>query len=150
MTPRALPTSPAADDAYRLDDQVGYWLRRAHQRSTGHFNEVMAGFDVTPTQFAALARIDDLGEVSQNELGRLTAMDPATIYGVITRLAKRGFVHQRADETDGRLVRLSLTDTGRAAVRAMKAVAADVSARTLAPLSPADQRQLLTLLKRIG
>jgi DNA-binding MarR family transcriptional regulator len=110
----------------------------------------MVGFDVTPTQFAALARIDDLGEVSQNELGRLTAMDPATIYGVITRLAKRGLVHQRADATDGRLVRLSLTDTGRAAVSAMKAVAADVSARTLAPLSPADQHQLLTLLKQIG
>jgi DNA-binding MarR family transcriptional regulator len=77
-------------------------------------------------------------------------MDPATIYGVVTRLIKRGLVEQRADEADARLVLLSLTDVGRGAVAAMKAVAGDVSKRTLAPLSPADQRALVALLKRIG
>lgn len=150
MKPSAIPDIGAPAEGYRLDDQVGYWLRRAHQRSTGIFHDVMAGFDVTPTQFAALARIDDMGVVSQNELGRLTAMDPATIYGVVTRLIKRGLVEQRADEADARLVLLSLTDAGRGAVAAMKTTAGDVSKRTLAPLSPADQRVLVALLKRIG
>ena len=72
----------ARDAAYVLEDQVGFLLRCAHQRATEVFNAVMGGFGVTPTQFAALAKLDDLGSVSQNQLGRLTAMDPATISGV--------------------------------------------------------------------
>ena len=47
---------------YRLEDQVGFILRRAHQRATGIFNAVMEEFSITPTQFAALAKLHDLGE----------------------------------------------------------------------------------------
>jgi DNA-binding MarR family transcriptional regulator len=141
--------APAPAD-YRLDDQVGFLVRRVHQRATGIFGEVMGRFDVTPTQFAALARLDDVGPVSQNELGRLTAMDPATIWGVVSRLTRRGFVGQSAHRDDARLVMLDLTAEGRAAVREMKAVAAEVSRRTLAPLAPGEADTLLDLLRRLG
>jgi hypothetical protein len=36
----------------------------------------MGRFSVTPTQFAALAKIDDLGSGVQNQLGRLTRWTP--------------------------------------------------------------------------
>src|SRR5215467_6464618 len=89
---------PAADPAgripYVLEEQVGFLLRCAHQSATEDFNAVMGRFAVTPTQFAALAKLDDLGSVSQNQLGRLTRMDPATISGVVGRLIARGFVRQ--------------------------------------------------------
>ena len=81
----------------------------------------MGGFDVTPTQFAALAKLDDAGPISQNQLGRLIAMDPATIFGVVGRLAKRGYVRQSVDESDARVVLVMLTDEGRAAVTAHEA-----------------------------
>ena len=82
---------------YVLEDQVGFLLRCAHQRATEIFNAVMGRFAVTPTQFAALAKLDDLGSVSQNQLGRLTRMDPATVSGVVGRLIARGFVRQSPD-----------------------------------------------------
>src|SRR5882762_6117994 len=82
--------------AYVLEDQVGFLLRCAHQRGSEIFNAVMERFAVTPTQFAALAKLDDLGSVSQNQLGRLTRMDPATVSGVVGRLIARGFVRQSA------------------------------------------------------
>ena len=108
--------------AYVLEDQVGFLLRCAHQRATEVFNAVMGRFAVTPTQFAALAKLDDLGSVSQNQLGRLTRMDPATVSGVVGRLIARGLVRQSADAHDARLVLLALTPPGRAAVREMKSV----------------------------
>jgi DNA-binding MarR family transcriptional regulator len=145
---RTAPVGSAED--YRLEDQVGFLVRKVHQRATVVFNEVMAGFDVTPTQFAALAKLDDLGSVSQNELGRLTAMDPATIWGVASRLSKRGWVSQSAHPDDARLVMLDLTGEGRAAVTRMKASAAEVSRRTLAPLDPAEAAVLVDLLRRLG
>jgi DNA-binding MarR family transcriptional regulator len=140
-----------ADPAsYRLEAQVGYVLRRAHQKATGIFNSVMGEFGVTPTQFAALAKLDDVGRVSQNELGRLTAMDPATIWGVVNRLIKQGYVAQSPDPDDARLVMVELTDAGRKATLRMKAVAAEVSRETLSPFTEKEARQLLDLLGRLG
>jgi DNA-binding MarR family transcriptional regulator len=136
--------------SYRLEDQVGFALRRAHQRATGIFNAVMGEFSVTPTQFAALAKLQDLGSVSQNELGRLTAMDPATIWGVVSRLIKRGFVEQSVDANDARLVILELTEAGRRAALAMKEIAAEVSQQTLEPLSEEEQELFLRLLQRMA
>jgi DNA-binding MarR family transcriptional regulator len=144
-----LPEAPAAGD-YVLEDQVGFLLRCAHQRATEVFNAVMAPFAVTPTQFAALAKIDDLGSVSQNRLGRLTAMDPATISGVVGRLRARGLVRQSRNRSDARLLRLALTPAGRVATARMKTAAIEVSQRTLRPLGPAQSEALLRALSAIG
>jgi MarR family transcriptional regulator, lower aerobic nicotinate degradation pathway regulator len=139
-----------AASAYVLEDQVGFLLRCAHQRATEVFNAVMARFAVTPTQFAALAKLHDLGSVSQNHLGRLIAMDPATISGVIGRLTARGFVGQSPDPKDARLVLLTLTPAGRSAIAEMRAVAAEVSRRTLAPLAADEADAFLKALAKLG
>lgn len=148
--PRRKPIETDAAAAYALEDQVGFLLRCAHQRATETFNAVMAPFAVTPTQFAALAKLDDLGSVSQNQLGRLIAMDPATTSGVVGRLIARGLVSQSPDARDARLVLLALTPAGRAAIHDMKAAAAEVSRRTLAPLSRDEADLLVRALAKLG
>jgi MarR family transcriptional regulator, lower aerobic nicotinate degradation pathway regulator len=135
---------------YRLEAQIGFVLRRAHQKATSVFNAVMGEFGVTPTQFAALAKLDDAGRVSQNELGRLTAMDPATVWGVVNRLVKHGYVAQSPDPNDARLVMVELTEAGRKATLRMKAMAAEVSRETLSPFTAEEARRLLDLLGRLG
>lgn len=147
---RASPRRLDDPASYRLEAQIGYVLRRAHQKATGIFNSVMGEFGVTPTQFAALAKLDDVGRVPQNELGRLTAMDPATIWGVVNRLTRQGYVAQSPAPNDGRLVMLELTRAGREATLRMKAVAAEVSRETLSPFTGEEARQLLDLLRRLG
>jgi DNA-binding MarR family transcriptional regulator len=146
--------TPAADAdpgaAYRLEDQIGYLIRRAHQRASAIFEEVMAGFDVTPVQFAALAKLHDLGPTSQNQLGRLVGIDPATMFGVAGRLARRNLVRAAPDPSDARLVRLDLTPEGRSLVEAMKRRGAEVSARTLAPLTADEAEVLVRLMGKIG
>jgi DNA-binding MarR family transcriptional regulator len=136
--------------SYVLEDQIGFRLRKAHQRASDIFNEVMGRFEVTPTQFAALAKLDDSGPIAQNQLGRLVAMDPATIFGVVGRLVKRGLVEQRIDEKDARVVLVALTPDGRNAIARMKAVAAEVSRRTLAPLSRKEREMLLKLVAKLA
>ncbi len=140
----------AAIDAYRLEEQIGYLIRRAHQRASSIFDTVMADFDVTPVQFAALAKLHDLGPTSQNLLGRMVGIDPATMFGVAGRLAKRGFVHATPEPSDARLVLLDLTSEGRAVVEAMKGLGTEVTARTLEPLTPDEAVELRRLLAKIG
>ena len=139
-----------AHGGYVLENQIGFRLRKAHQRATVLFHDTLAQFDVTPTQFAALAKLHDLGSVSQNQLGRLTAMDPATILGVIGRLVRQGHVRTRPDPLDARLSLLELTPEGVTAVVQMKALAEKVTTRTLSPLKEDEANLLVRLLAKIG
>jgi len=143
-------TESGPAEGYLLETQIGFTLRKAHQRATDIFNTVMQGFDITPTQYAALTKLDDLGAVSQNQLGRLIAMDPATIFGVAGRLAKRGLVSQSVDPKDARLVLLELTEEGRRIVAAMKRHGAEVTRRTLEPLTAEEAETLNALIAKIG
>ena len=43
------------DASYRLQDQIGFILRKAHQRHVAIFASHIA--DLTPPQFAALAKL---------------------------------------------------------------------------------------------
>ncbi len=147
---KADPASDAADTAgYVLEEQIGHLLRRAHQRATALFLETMAELDLTPTQYAALVKIGEVGEISQNHLGRLTAMDPATSQGVIRRLEARGLIALRPDPNDRRRTLLSLNAAGKRLVPAAIARGRAITAHTLAPLDPEAQAALLGLLKQL-
>ena len=87
---KLVASEESARDEYRLQDQIGFVLRKAHQRHVSIFAARIA--DLTPPQFAALAKLHDVGETSQNQLGSMVAMDAATIKGVIERLKARGLV----------------------------------------------------------
>ncbi|MGY4409921.1 DNA-binding MarR family transcriptional regulator [Bradyrhizobium sp. LB7.1] len=77
-----------AKPSYVLDEQVGFILRQVWQRHSAIFSREI-GTNITPTQWAALSKLVETGPCSQNQLGRLTAMDVATIKGVIDRLTRR-------------------------------------------------------------
>ena len=132
---------------YRLDDQIGYVLRRVTQRHLAIFAAAIP--EVTTTQFAVLARLAEVGPLSQNPLGRATAMDAATIKGVVDRLAKLGFVETAADPDDRRRLTVSLSKAGRAIVSAKVATALQVSSDTLAPLTAEEATILKSMLLRL-
>ncbi len=123
-------TLAPVDGQYDLDAQVGFLIRRAQQRHIAIFQRIMGDDGPTPTQFAALAKLLAEGAISQNLLGRMTAMDPATIKGVIARLEERGLVERVPDPDDQRRVRVSLTAHGRDAVPPMIEKAKSISAAT--------------------
>ena len=132
---------------YRLDDQVGYKLRLATQRHLEIFSQHMP--DVTPTQFSILARLHEVGETSQNQLGRLVAMDAATTKGVISRLLEKQLVEARADPNDLRRRQISLTDAGRELTTASIEKAKKITAETVVHLTERDVQRLLALLDKI-
>jgi len=135
-------------DTYVLDEQIGFLLRLATQRHLAIFTRHMPG-SLTPTQFAALIRLYQLGPCSQNLLGRRSAMDAATVKGVIDRLRQRGLIEDEADENDGRLTVIHLTPKGRALVADAVFAAETITAETLHPLSPREQTSLLELLAKL-
>ena len=133
---------------YVLDEQIGFILRQVSQRHATIFARDI-GADLTPTQWAALAKLAETGPCSQNQLGRLTAMDVATIKGVIDRLSARGLTETSADPDDGRRLRVSLTRPGQQLAEKVAANALAISRETLAPLDPRERELLVALLEKL-
>ena len=133
---------------YVLDAQVGFLMRVAMQRHTSIFTARMIE-GLTQTQFAALAKLFEVGGCSQNHLGRLIYLDAATIKGVVDRLGARGFVTALNDPKDRRRRAVALTERGREVTEAAMKVAAEITTATLAPLSAEEQRLVTRLLKKL-
>lgn len=132
---------------YVLDEQVGYVLRRVTQRHLSIFSNAIP--ELTTTQFAVLARLSELGPLSQNHLGRVTSMDAATIKGVVGRLMAQGYVTTSADPVDRRRLTVALARDGAALYARVVNTALKVSDDTLGPLSPEERRIFLDLLNRL-
>ncbi len=138
----------AGSGGYRLQDQIGFALRRAQQRHIAIFSSQIS--DLTPPQFAALAQLYETGETSQNQLGLQIAMDAATIKGVIGRLAARGLVTVSKHDSDRRRLTVCLTDTGRDTIERLIPVAKKVTADTLGALDETEAATLLKLLAKLA
>ena len=133
---------------YVMEDQVGFLMRVAMQRHTSIFMSRMV-HDLTQTQFAALAKLVEVGTCSQNHLGRLIYLDAATIKGVIDRLRARKLVTVQLNPKDRRRSMVSATKIGyRVASDAVK-VAHEITAETLVPLPPLEQRRIVRLLRKM-
>lgn len=138
-----------ARSGYNLDTHPAHMIRRVHQRATQQFQQVMEGDNVSPTQFAALATILKHGALSQNHLGRLTSMDPSTISVVVRKLISDDLVRRERSEADQRLTILTLSEAGQNYTLDRLKKSVEVGKRLLAPLSPAEQATLLSLLARL-
>ncbi|KQY42660.1 MarR family winged helix-turn-helix transcriptional regulator [Rhizobium sp. Root483D2] len=133
---------------YTLGEQIGFYLRQANQRHVAIFASLISE-KLTTTQWAALVKLKDLQPCSQGNLGRETAMDMATIKGVVDRLVKRGLVHTEPDPADARRLVLTLTAEGDATVDRNLSIALEISQETLSTLTPAERMMLMELLQKI-
>jgi len=146
---KVVTQTDASDGRYVLDDQAGFLMRVATQRHTSIFTSRMIE-GLTQTQFAALAKLYEVGPCSQNYLGRLIYLDAATIKGVVDRLHLRGFVTALNDPKDRRRRAVALTERGRTVTEAAMTVASEITAATLGPLTADEQRQITKLLRKLG
>jgi DNA-binding MarR family transcriptional regulator len=133
---------------YVVDEQVGFLMRVAMQRHTAIFmSRMIAG--LTQMQFAALAKLHEAGPCSQNQLGRLIDLDAATTKGVVDRLSARRLITASADPHDRRRRAIALTKLGRSVAAKATQVARRITRETLAPLTAAEQKSVLRLLKKL-
>ncbi|MEP3394141.1 MAG: MarR family transcriptional regulator [Litoreibacter sp.] len=145
----ATDTTTSEDIDYSLEEQVGFMLRIASQRHAAIFQSNIVG-KLTPTQFSTLIRLAEVGRASQNHLGRLAAMDVATIKGVVDRLRAKGLIQSTPDLVDKRRSIITLSEKGAAFVNDLKQAGLHITEKTLAPLSAKEQTTFLKLLRKMS
>ena len=125
---------------------AGHQIRRCHQLAVALFAEELAGFDVTPLQYAALSAIAEQPELDATRLARLVAFDRSTLGNVLERLEGRELIERHYRPDDKRTKRLHLTAGGRRLLRAIAPAVARSQQRFVEVLSAAEQRQLRSIL----
>jgi DNA-binding MarR family transcriptional regulator len=83
------------------------------------------------------------------QIAEKLGVKPPTITKTITRLQEQNFVERRGSGDDARLIRVSLTDEGRAILEAMHQAIDEVELIALAGLKKKDRRHLARSLARI-
>ena len=125
-------------------------IRRVHQRATAMLSDALADFNLTAPQWAALAALHQHGPMSQIDLGRSIAMDPATMQGVVMRLTSRGYLLRNPDIMDRRRNLVSLADSGRRVVETAAPAIALAEAQLTGRLSVDERSRLADLLARLS
>lgn len=139
----------SAEDNYDYTQQVGHLLRKVYQRHVAIFQQHMGDFQITAVQFITLCALRDHGSCAQNDLVRYTAVDQATIRGVVERLKARDLVKLSPDPTDKRKVIVSLTADGRKLLSKSTANAINISELTFGTLNLAERIAMLYLLRKM-
>lgn len=97
---------------YDFAQQVGHLMRHAYQSHVAIFQEVIPDLRLTGAQFSVLCALRDRGASSLSEICKATAIDQATVRGIIERLESRGLVQTAADVVDRRKVIVELEPEG--------------------------------------
>lgn len=151
MSEKKMPAHGAASDSndYDFSQQVGHLLRRAYQRHTALFQQIIPDTQLTAAQFVVLCAVRDSGACSLSEIVKRTAIDQATVRGVIDRLKVRKLIGVRHDEADRRKVLVSLMPAGLDLVQSMVPFAFDITEKTFAGFNPAERLALVYLLQKM-
>lgn len=134
----------------RLENLLGYALRRAQVRVFQDFAAAMKEFGLTPGQLGALLLIEANKGLSQSELGAALGIDRSSVVPLIDRLQRRGWVRRAARASDRRAHALELAPGGVALMGRLLPRVAEHEQRIAAGLSAADRQRLLDLLSRIA
>lgn len=132
-----------------LYEKPGHMIRRMQQIAVAIFMEECAAFDLTPVQYAALVAIREHPGVDATRLSALIAFDRSTLGDVLERLEGKGLIARGASPRDRRVKLLHLTAAGGDALAAAEPAVERAQERILAPLEPAQRREIVRLLARL-
>ncbi|MGO4332463.1 MarR family winged helix-turn-helix transcriptional regulator [Cupriavidus sp. 2TAF22] len=141
--------APAAAP-YDFTEQVGHLLRRAYQRHVAIFQQTIADSQLTAAQFVVMCAVNDRGSCSLSEIVRATAIDQATVRGIIERLKARALVAVSHDANDRRKVVVTVTPGGLALIEETVPFAHRISEQTFGDLNPAERVAILYLLRKMS
>lgn len=127
---------------------VGSLIGRVKMKMKEAIDQELAPFDITSEQYVILISLAN-GVDSASGLCKGVSYDPGAMTRMVDRLERKGLVKRVRSPEDRRVVRLALSDEGKAIYPELIAKAAEVTNRTLKCLSRSELQQLESLLQKV-
>lgn len=143
-----MSTVPTSD--YKFSEQIGHLLRRAYQRHTAIFQEVVPDSQLTAAQFVVLCAVRDAGPCEIGRIVQATAIDESSVRGIVERLKWRHLLAVEHAPGDTRRTSISLTETGADLIEQTVPFARQISERTFGELDTSERAAIVGLLRKIS
>jgi DNA-binding MarR family transcriptional regulator len=133
-------------DPPELLQSTGYLLARAGSESRRRFVEALARQELTLAAYSVLMILGGTAIATQRELADAAGIDPRNMVPILDDLEGRGFIVRDAHPHDRRRHAVRLSQAGRAKLARLGEVGTKAERDMLEPLSPAQRKQLHSLL----
>ncbi|MDQ0983134.1 MarR family winged helix-turn-helix transcriptional regulator [Streptomyces sp. V2I9] len=139
-SPRRSPDGSGSPDADgMLAEQLLRLTRRLHRIQSRQLEPI----DITPAQFRLLRTVAQYDAAPRMaDLARRLDVVPRAVTTLVDALEASGRVRRAPDPDSRRVVRVEITDEGRATLRSLRSARRAAAEEILAPLT-ADQREVL-------
>lgn len=133
-----------------VNTMPGHLIRRYHQASVAIFHTRVAelDYDLTPVQYAALAKLEAHPGIDQVTLAGLIAYDRTTIGGVVERLVQKNLLVRDVSPTDRRARVLKLTDQGLSTLNTLAPAVEAAQEQMLCGLDKPEKEEFMRLLQK--
>jgi DNA-binding MarR family transcriptional regulator len=109
--------------------------------------------ELTWSQVAIMARLEEAGPLTTADLARAESVKPQSMGGTLAAMEEEGLVERQPHPTDGRQILYALTDEGLEAKRKVSLAKREWLLAAIAQLSLAEQKTLLAavdIIRRFG
>jgi DNA-binding MarR family transcriptional regulator len=109
--------------------------------------------ELTWSQVAIMARLEEAGPLTTADLARAESVKPQSMGGTLAAMEEEGLVERQSHPTDGRQILYALTDEGREARTKVRLAKREWLLAAIAQLSRAEQKTLLAavdIIRRFG
>ena len=144
-----LPVDFYTAESLRPETSVGWLNKRVMQSVLLQIDRRLAAHDLTHAQWLPLYRLSRGECHTMAALARDQALDPGAMTRALDRLEAKGLIRRERSSQDRRVVKLELTEAGRAVSLLVPAVLAEVMNAHLAGFTESEWQLLVGFLQRM-
>lgn len=125
---------------------LGYRIKLLSQLSTRLFQEKLEPFGLTPFHWVVLCCLWEEDGLATCAIGEKLQQVGGTLTGVLDRMEERNLIRRERDKCDRRMVRIWLTEEGKALQAVLPPIALEMKEKVMQGISPQQQEQFSQLL----
>ncbi len=132
-----------------FDEYLFYLITQVQNRRVRNFAPALEALDLSIAHWRTLSTINRLDGCLMSELSEFTTVDRTTLTRTVDQLVDSALVERRTSAEDRRLVRVELTDNGRAVFAKAVEALREQHATALKTLAREDVQTLRRVLQRM-
>lgn len=133
----------------KAEECIFFQLAKANQAGSRFWLKKLSDLHLTAVQGMVIRFLYDNDRLTSSELGKKTALDSATLTGVLDRLEAGGFIERRQNPEDRRSIRIHLTQKGRTTGEKVAQLMDEANTEFLHGFNASEEVALRSLLNRI-
>ena len=91
---------------------IDFFIKSTWRNIVGYYNQVAANYDLTQASGFVLLQIDEMHGTAATKIGPLMGIKNTSLSRMLKKMEKDDLIFRKKDETDGRLVKVFLTNKG--------------------------------------